>query len=128
MSLADLEILRDQVKSKVDLREKGDHVDKMAVIRIAMATCGIAAGAREVMVTLVEAVSERGLSNVVITQGCCMGYCYAEPIAEVTLPGKEPVVYGHVSKERAIEILEKHVLGGELLDGIIPTNYQSIDE
>lgn len=128
MSLEELKNLRDNVKNKVDLREKGENVDKMVVIRVAMATCGIASGARETMNYLADIVREEGLDNVVITQSGCMGYCYAEPTVEVTLPGREPVVYGNVTKEKAKEILEKHVIGGEMVDGIIPALHKSLDE
>ena len=58
-----------------------------------MATCGIASGARSVMNTLVDEVTNRRLDNVVISQTGCMGYCYAEPTIEVTIPGKDPVIW-----------------------------------
>lgn len=128
MSLDELQALRDSVKNKIDLREKGDHVDQMIVIRVAMATCGIAAGARDIMNYFSEEVHARGLNNIVLTQSGCMGYCYAEPTVEITIPGKEPVVYGDVNKARAAEILEKHIIGGEMIEGIIPVAHKSLDE
>ncbi|MGL4738251.1 MAG: (2Fe-2S) ferredoxin domain-containing protein [Cellulosilyticaceae bacterium] len=128
MSLDDLTKLRDHVKNKVDLRVKGDNVDQMIIVRVAMATCGIASGAREIMNYFADVVREENLENVVITQSGCMGYCYAEPTVEITLPGAEPVVYGHVNKEKAKEIIEKHIKGGEMIDGIIPTAHKSLDE
>ena len=128
MSLDELQALRESVKNKIDLREKGDHVDQMIVVRVAMATCGIAAGARDIMNYFSEEVRSRGLSNIVLTQSGCMGYCYAEPTIELTIPGKEPVVYGNVNKERAKEILEKHIIGGEMVEGIIPVSHKSLDE
>ena len=128
MSLDELQALRESVKNKLDLREKGDHVDQMIIIRIAMATCGIAAGAREIMNYFSEDVRVRELNHIVITQSGCMGYCYAEPTVEITMPGKEPVVYGHVNKERAREILDKHIIGGEMIEGMIPITHKSLDE
>lgn len=128
MSLDQLKALRDDVKNKVDLRVKGENVDNMIVVRVAMATCGIAAGARELMNYLADLVKEENLENVVITQSGCMGYCYAEPTIEVTLPGEEPVVYGNVDLVKAKEIVEKHILGGEMVDGIIPTIHKNLDE
>ena len=104
--------MREQYKSKVDIREKGDQIEKMIQVRVAMATCGIASGARDVMNTLVDEVTNRRLDNVVISQTGCMGYCYAEPTIEVTIPGKDPVVFGEVNKERAVEILEKYIING----------------
>ncbi len=128
MSLDELQALRDRVKNKVDLREKGEQVDQLIVVRVAMATCGIAAGAREIMNCFSQEVATRGMDNVVITQSGCMGYCYAEPTVEVTIPGKAPVVYGDVTKERAIEILDKYIIGGEMIEGIIPIEHKSLDE
>lgn len=128
MSLADLKALREKVKADVDLREKGENAEKMTVVRVAMATCGIAAGAREIMNYFADEVRNRDLKNVMVTQSGCMGYCYAEPTIEIKKPGQEPVVYGHVDKERAAEILDKYILGDELLDGIIPASHKSLDE
>ena len=127
-SLEELKKLREQVKAKVDLREKGDNMEKLVQIRVAMATCGIASGAREVMNALVDIVSNEKLDNVVISQTGCMGYCYAEPTIEVTIPGEEPVVFGNVTVERAKEIEDKYVKNGELLDGIIPVTHKTVDE
>ena len=79
MSLDQLKTLRDNVKNKVDLRVKGENVENMVVVRVAMATCGIASGAREVMNYLAELIRDEDIENVVITQSGCMGYCYAEP-------------------------------------------------
>jgi NADP-reducing hydrogenase subunit HndB len=56
-----------------------------------------------------------------------MGYCYAEPTLEVTIPGKDPIVYGFVDIKRADQIIEKYIKNGELVDGIIPVNYETID-
>ncbi|HHW67264.1 (2Fe-2S) ferredoxin domain-containing protein [Defluviitalea raffinosedens] len=127
-SLDELKQLREQFKSKVDIREKGDNMEKLVQIRVAMATCGIASGAREVMNALVDIVANEKLDNVVISQTGCMGYCYAEPTIEVTIPGEEPVVFGEVTVERAKEIVEKYVKNGELLDGIIPVSHKTVDE
>ena len=62
------------------------------------------------------------------SQGGCMGYCYAEPTIEVKVPGKDPVVFGYVDTAKAIEIVDKYIVNGELLDGIIPTNYKTIND
>lgn len=127
-SLEELKQLREQVKSKVDLREKGDKMEKMIQVRVAMATCGIASGARNVMNAFVDEVSSQSLDNVVISQTGCMGYCYAEPTVEVTIPGEDPVVFGDVTVDRAKEIIEKYIKNGELLDGIIPVTHKTVDE
>ena len=56
-----------------------------------------------------------------------MGYCYAEPTIELTMPGKEPVVYGHVDRAKVHEIVEKGIKNGEMLDGIIPVTHNTVE-
>jgi NADP-reducing hydrogenase subunit HndB len=126
-SLDDLRKMKQSLKSDISIREKSDKAEEMVRVRVAMATCGIAAGAREVMNTLLRKVEEDSLP-VVVTQGGCMGYCYAEPTIEVAVPGKDPVVFSHVDSARALEIVDKYIVKGELIDGIIPVNYQTIQE
>mgnify|MGYP000858285148 CR=1 FL=1 len=127
-SLEELKALRDSVQNKVDVREHGDKIEEMIVVRVAMATCGIAAGARQIMNHMANELREQGIDNVMITQVGCMGYCYAEPTVEVTLQGQDPVVYGNVTTEKATEIIEKYIKNGIMLDGIIPSTHRALDE
>ena len=92
-----------------------------------MATCGIASGAKEVMETFIEEFTKRNI-DAVVTQTGCMGYCYAEPTVEVTKPGAEPITFGYVDVKKASRIIDKYIINNELVDGIIPVNYQSIDK
>ena len=66
--------------------------------------------------------------RVVFTQTGCMGYCHAEPTIEVKVPGRDPLVFGHVDNKKADEIFEKYILNNEMVDGIIPVNYEVIDK
>lgn len=124
-SLDDLRKLKMDLQSKIDLREKSMDPESHIRIRVAMATCGIASGAREVMDFMVSALQKRNIDGIV-TQTGCMGYCYAEPTIEVTLPGRDPVVFGYVDVKKCDEIIEKYIRRGELVEGIIPQNYQTI--
>src|SRR5512133_132874 len=125
-SLDDLKKAQEEARSKPGLRGTGDSPDGQVHIKVAMATCGLASGARKVMDFMVDELDKRGISAVITPTGC-MGYCYAEPTIEVQLPGREPVVYGYVDLKRADEIIEKYIKNGELVDGIIPVNYEKID-
>ncbi|MDY0254415.1 MAG: (2Fe-2S) ferredoxin domain-containing protein [Tenuifilaceae bacterium] len=125
-SLADLKKMKEQLQSKVELREKGEDPDSRIQIKVAMATCGIASGAKTVMEFLIDELEKRSI-DAVVTQTGCMGYCYAEPTIEVKLPNQEPVVFGYVDNQKADEIIEKYIKNGELVDGIIPVNYNTID-
>ncbi|HDP54363.1 MAG TPA: (2Fe-2S) ferredoxin domain-containing protein [Bacteroidetes bacterium] len=125
-SLADLKKMKEQLQSKIDLREKGEDPESRVQVKVAMATCGIASGAKTVMEFFIDELEKRSIDGVV-TQTGCMGYCYAEPTIEVKLPNQEPVVFGFVDNQKADEIIEKYIKNGELVDGIIPVNYNTID-
>ena len=75
-SLDELRQMKARLESQMDIREKSNNPEKLVQIRVAMATCGIAAGARVVMNAIIERV-EREKLPVIVTQGGCMGYCYA---------------------------------------------------
>ena len=125
-SLADLRKIKSDVEAKMSLRERSETPDSMVQIRVAMATCGIASGAKIVMDYMITELDKRSIPAVV-TQTGCMGYCYAEPTIEVTRPGHQPIVFGYVDSKKADQIIEKYIKNGELLDGIIPVNYENIE-
>ena len=125
-TLADLKRMQEAFKSKVDLRSKAGRAESLVQVKVAMATCGIASGAKEVMEYFVEELDKRNI-EAVITQTGCMGYCYAEPTVEVKLHDSEPIVFGYVDLKKANEIIERYIKNGELVDGIIPRNYETIN-
>ena len=125
-SLADLKKIRDTQVTGLKNREQGEDAENLVQVKVAMATCGIASGARDTMEFMADALDKRGVDALVTKVGC-MGYCYAEPTIEVKLPDREPMVFGGVNIEKADEIIEKYIKGGELVDGIIPVNYETID-
>lgn len=124
-SLDDLRKIKSIVEEKMKMRENSENSDIHVQIKVAMATCGIASGAKEVMEFMIEECHKRRITAIV-TQTGCMGYCFAEPTIEVTIPGKDPMVFGNVDISRADQIIEKYIKKGELVDGIIPANYESI--
>ncbi|MGB8359284.1 MAG: (2Fe-2S) ferredoxin domain-containing protein [Bacteroidales bacterium] len=124
-SLDDLKKIREEALAKIDMRSGADSPGSMVQVKIAMATCGIASGAKPIMDFFTDELDKRGIAAVIIPTGC-MGYCYAEPTVEVQMPGHEPVVFGFVDQKRADEIIEKYIKNGELVEGIIPVNYESI--
>jgi len=126
-SLADLRKLKDEVQSKIKLRENSDNPDQVVQIKVGMATCGIASGAKDTMNYFIEELEQEAI-DAVVTQTGCMGFCYAEPTVEVTLPNKEPVLFGHVHKEKVREIIDVYIKRGELIDGMIPINFKTIED
>ena len=77
-----------------------------------MATCGIAAGARPVMLSFMEETEKRGLGNVTVSQTGCIGMCRLEPMVDVYLPGQEKVTYVHVKPEMVSRIVAEHIVNG----------------
>ena len=113
-SLAELKAIRDRMQGEVNMRED-DNSHHIRVV-VGMATCGIASGARPVLNTLVKEVEDRKLKHVIVTQTGCIGLCQYEPIVEVYEPGKEKVTYVKVNEEKAKEILEQHLVRGQVVD------------
>ena len=110
-----------------DLISNPDHSESSIQIRVGMGTSGIASGAKDVMDFLIEALEKRNI-EAKVSQAGDMGYSYAEPTIEVKKPGQEPVVFGYVDVDKADQIIEKYIKLGEEVEGIIPVNYQTIDE
>lgn len=127
-SLDDLRKFKEKMEQSVDLREKGINVEKLVQVKVSMGTCGIASGARETFQEFIEVARDLGLKDIVLTQTGCMGYCHSEPTVEITKPNEEPVIFGDVKGPRVREIVEKYIVRGELVDGIIPTGYKTINE
>ncbi len=125
-SYDELKKLRDTLKAKAESLSKKDSPESVIQVKVAMATCGLASGARPVHDYFKDELAKRNIPALVLQTGC-MCYCYAEPTVEVTIPGKDPVVFGYVTTKRADEIIEKFIRKGELTEGVIPVNYETID-
>ena len=113
-SLAELKAIRDRVQNQVSMRAE-DHNHIRVVV--GLATCGIASGARPVLTTLANAVQEKGLTDkVAVTQTGCIGLCQYEPIVEVMEPGKDKVTYIKMNPDKALEVVERHLIGGHVIE------------
>lgn len=121
-SLEDLKKMREKLHTELNIRENSNDPDALPQIKVSMGTCGIAAGAKEVMAAFIDTLREEKV-DAVVTQSGCMGYCHAEPTIEVKLPGQEPIVYGYVTPNRVAEIVGKYIKSGELVEGIIPARH-----
>mgnify|MGYP001463538252 FL=1 len=111
-SLDELRAIRESMQAQMGLRKEESNQTRIVV---GMATCGIASGARPVLMALSDAVQEKGLKNVMVTQTGCIGLCKYEPIVEVLEPGKEKVTYVKMTPEKALEVLEKHIIRGQIV-------------
>ena len=108
-SIAELEAIRQRTLDKVLLRKEGKDAVRVVV---GMATCGIAAGARPVMLAFVEELNRRNLVEVTVSQTGCIGMCRLEPMVDVIVPGQEKVTYVKVKPEMVGRIVAEHIVNG----------------
>ena len=116
LTLADLRALRDATKKGMEMR---DAENKGARIIISMGTCGIAAGAKQTFDAFIEQLMARGMTDVLVSQTGCMGFCQHEPTIEVTVPGMEPTVYGDVKGAAVEQIINTHLVGKTVLKDLV---------
>ena len=112
MTLEALRALREGKKADIDRRETDG---KDVHIIIGMGTCGIAAGAKQVLEAFIDEIAAKKIENVTVKQTGCMGLCYVEPTVEVKVPGMPDTIYGKVDAEVAKKILKDHVLAKKLV-------------
>ena len=108
-TLADLEAIRAKALENMGMRREDAGSARVVV---GMATCGIAAGARPVMLKFMEEINKREMSNVTVSQTGCIGMCRLEPMVDVYMPGKEKVTYVHMTPEKVGRIVAEHIVNG----------------
>lgn len=110
ISIADLKKIKERVKSDTALREGGQRVK----VTVHMGTCGVAAGARAVMDSLMSEITEAKTADVVVTTSGCAGMCSREPMVTVEMLGQEPVLYGQMDANKMRQVFKRHILLGEV--------------
>jgi NADP-reducing hydrogenase subunit HndB len=108
----DLDKIGEKIKRTMLLRE-GSYRAKVIVH---MGTCGIAAGARKVMSTLMDLIEKEQTKDVILSTSSCAGLCSREPMMTVELKGKTPVKYVDLDEKKTTKIFEAHILAGEVVE------------
>jgi NADP-reducing hydrogenase subunit HndB len=108
LKIEDLKKIKENYKATQTLREGGFRVR----VTVHMGTCGIAAGARGIMDTLLEEMNKADLKDVTITTSGCAGLCSKEPMATVELAGGPPVRYIALTADKMRKIFAEHVVAG----------------
>jgi NADP-reducing hydrogenase subunit HndB len=111
LSIDDLEKISQRVKKSVLLREGAGR----AKITVHMGTCGIAAGARKIMNTLLDEIEKEKIEDIILTNSGCAGLCSREPMMTVELKGEAPVKYVDLTPDKVRQIFSEHVLGGKIV-------------
>ncbi len=108
-SLEDLKQIREEAQQKNQMKATPGNVQ----VIVMMGTCGIAAGARDTIKTVLTYIENEKISGVTVTQTGCIGLCEQEPIVQVVLGGQHKVVYGKVNVQVAKKIMKQHVQNGQ---------------
>jgi NADP-reducing hydrogenase subunit HndB len=111
LSIDDLKQIRGKGKQTLTLRSG----EARARVIVHLGTCGIAAGAREVMGALLDQIEQQHITDVIVTTSGCAGLCSREPMVTVELAGQPPVKYVDMKPDRMLRVMKEHVLGGNIV-------------
>ena len=111
----DLKKLRDKTRSEMDIRSGPKDIR----ITVHMGTCGIAAGARDVMAELTEQLAGAEVQNVTLHQSGCLGLCDLEPMLTIRDKHGMDYLYVHLNRDKIREIVAGHVLKGKPVEQYI---------
>jgi NADP-reducing hydrogenase subunit HndB len=109
ISIQDLKKIKERERGKIVLRDGTSR----AKVTVHMGTCGIAAGARDIMVLFRDLIADRGIEDVILTNSGCAGLCSKEPMMTVELVDQPPVKYISLDREKARRIFDEHVMAGK---------------
>ena len=113
-SLEDLRKIKAESQKNTEARKNND-----TQIIIGMGTCGIAAGAREVMAAVLEELAKRNLHDVAVLQTGCIGMCQKEPLLDIVRPGEDRVTYGPVKPQDVSRIIAEHLVNGNVVEDLV---------
>ncbi len=113
LTIDDLKKIKEKVSKETSLRDGKDNIR----ITVHMGTCGIAAGAREVMNALMEEMAQSDRQDIKVVASGCLGMCSSEPNVTVEIEGEEPIVYQHMVANMMRQVFKRHVLQGEVQTG-----------
>jgi (2Fe-2S) ferredoxin len=114
-TLADLKKIREKAQEEMKLRDGKVRIK----IVVGMGTSGIAMGAREVMKTFLEEISNRNLTDVIVTQTGEKGLSSMEPLVDVIEEGKPKVTYGNMTPEKARRVVAEHIVNGRVVSDYV---------
>ena len=116
LNIEDLKKIKEKVSKETSLR----HGKTRVKVTVHMGTCGIAAGARDVMGVLMEELAAADVQDVRVVASGCMGMCSSEPNVTVEVTNEEPIVYKEMDANRMRQVFKRHVLMGEV-QTVVPT-------
>jgi NADP-reducing hydrogenase subunit HndB len=114
-SLEELKRIKEQTLKAMDLRQAKER----GKVVVAMGTCGIAAGAKDALMAVIEELEKADIHDVQVVQSGCMGLCDREPTVEVSMKDQPSVIYGDVDDTSARRIVREHIQGGQVVAELV---------
>jgi (2Fe-2S) ferredoxin len=111
-TIEDLKQAKQKALDKIKLRQGKESIR----IVVGMGTCGIAVGAREVMMTILDELGKRNLTDVTVSQTGCIGMCAKEPLIDVKVVGQPDVTYGNLDEAKVRQIVAQHIVNGIIVN------------
>jgi len=112
LTIDDLKKIKEKQQATFALRQGGHR----AKITVHMGTCGIAAGARNVMTALMDEIASANVEDVIVTTSGCAGLCAREPMMTVEVINESPIKYGDLNAAKVKEIFKEHIIGGKPIE------------
>lgn len=109
-SMEELRRLKEEAQRGLKVR-----LDTSTKITIGMGTCGIAAGAREVMHAVLDELQKHDIEAHVTTVGC-IGMCVREPLVDIEQAGGPRITYGNVKPAMVPRLIEDHLINGRIVE------------
>lgn len=113
-SFKDLQDLRESAKEQLASRQQNE-----VQVIVGMGTCGIAAGAREVLGELLKELQRRNMTNVSVIKTGCIGMCEREVLVDVARPGEDRVTYGRVTPRDVPRLVGEHLVNGRVVEDLV---------
>ena len=110
LTIDDLKKIKEKTAKETSLRDGPANIK----VTVHMGTCGIAAGARDVMSALMEEMAEADRQDIRVVAAGCMGMCSSEPNVTIEVEGNEPIVYQLMDANKMRQVFKRHVLLGEV--------------
>lgn len=111
LKIGDLERVREKVRKTSTLRQGKAR----AKVTIHMGTCGIAAGAKKILTALLADIDKAKLKDIIVTTSGCAGLCSREPMVTLVITGNPPVKYGDLTPEKIKDIIQEHIINGNII-------------
>ena len=115
LTIDDLKKIKDRVEKEDQFRAG----EKRVKVTVHMGTCGIASGAKTILDTFMDEISENNVDDVLVTTSGCIGICSREPLATIEEQGKDPIVYETLTQNKVRQIFKRHIMKGEIQNDFV---------